>query len=141
LPIRYKLSSYILATYFPTHQPIYWTYFLQNEYQGETKYCSVYVHPQLSHNRHPMDGALVGTHSCLPKKMWLLLIAERYASGWSWLPASEHLRWLKNTWSFMFFSQNIENHVAWFHIKPCKAKTMCKKTSQICPRPSSLEGV
>jgi hypothetical protein len=39
-------------------------------YQGETYYCSVYVHPQLSHNRHPMDGALEGAGSLLPKKMW-----------------------------------------------------------------------
>jgi len=52
-------------------------------YQGETKYCSVYVHPQLSHNRHPMDGALVGAGSLLPKKMWFLLIVKRYASSWS----------------------------------------------------------
>jgi hypothetical protein len=55
-------------------------------YQGETKYCSVYVHAQLSHNRHPMDGALVGTGSLLPPKnviffslqkvcQWLVLIA------------------------------------------------------------------
>jgi hypothetical protein len=46
LPIRYKLFSYILVTYFPTYHTSY-----KMSYQGETKYCSVYVHPQLSHNQ------------------------------------------------------------------------------------------
>ncbi len=35
--------------------------------QGETKNInSVEVHPQLSNNRHPVDGALVGAGSLWP---------------------------------------------------------------------------
>jgi hypothetical protein len=48
---------------------------------------------------------------------------------------------LKNTWSFMFFLQNIENHVAWFHAEPCKVKKVCKKTSEICAGQSSIGGI
>jgi hypothetical protein len=36
-------------------------------YQGKTLYTnSVEVHPQLSNNRHPVDGALVGAGSLWP---------------------------------------------------------------------------
>jgi len=39
---------------------------------------SVEVHPQVSNNRHPMDGALVGAGS---PKVWssLLVMATRYS--------------------------------------------------------------
>jgi hypothetical protein len=48
---------------------------------------------------------------------------------------------LKNTWSFMFFLQNIENHFAWFHAEPCKVKKVWKKTSEICAGQSSIGGI
>jgi hypothetical protein len=38
-------------------------------YQGETgDINSVEVHPELSHNGHPMDGALAGACSLWPQK-------------------------------------------------------------------------
>jgi hypothetical protein len=34
----HKPSIYLVVTYFPTYLPIYETYFLQIDYQGETQY-------------------------------------------------------------------------------------------------------
>jgi hypothetical protein len=41
-------------------------------YQGEPKINSVEVHSQLSNNRHPVDGAVVGAGSLWPKNIEFL---------------------------------------------------------------------
>ncbi len=51
---------YLVATYFLTCLPIIETYFLQKW----SPINSIEVHPQLSHNGHPVDGELVGAGSC-----------------------------------------------------------------------------
>jgi len=63
----YNPSTYLVVVYFPTYLPKYETYFLQNWLPKVKPYTnSVEVHPQLSHNRYPVDGALVGAGS-----LWL----------------------------------------------------------------------
>jgi hypothetical protein len=62
-----KPSTYLLITYFPTYLAISETYFLTelvNKAKPNT--IAVEVHPQLSNNRHPVDGALVGPGSVWP---------------------------------------------------------------------------
>jgi hypothetical protein len=57
----YKPSIYLEVAYFLTYLPIYETYFLTElvtKMKPNTN--SVEVHPQLSNNRHPVDGALMG---------------------------------------------------------------------------------
>jgi hypothetical protein len=58
---------YLVVTYFR----YLWTYFL---HKGVTKVKpdinSVNVHPQLSHNGHPVDGVLVGVGSLRPTCIW-----------------------------------------------------------------------
>jgi hypothetical protein len=67
----YKPSTYLLITYFPTYLAISENYFLTELItKAKPNSNSVEVHPQLSNNRHPMDGALVGAGSLWPKKMW-----------------------------------------------------------------------
>ncbi len=54
-------SIYLEVAYFLTYLPIYKTYFLTElvtKMKPNTN--SVEVHPQLSNNRHPVDGALMG---------------------------------------------------------------------------------
>jgi hypothetical protein len=65
----YKPSTYLIVTYFPTYLPIYETYFLQSLLtKVKPNINSVEVHPQLSNNRHPVDGVLVGAGSTLNPK-------------------------------------------------------------------------
>jgi hypothetical protein len=55
-----RRSTCLEVTYFPTYLPIYETYFLQNWVtKVKPNINSVEVHPQLSTNGHPVDGALV----------------------------------------------------------------------------------
>jgi len=57
----YKPSTYLEFPYFPTYLPIYETYFLTELVtKMKPNINSVEVHPQLSNNRHPVEGALVG---------------------------------------------------------------------------------
>jgi len=49
----YKPSSYQVIAYFPTYLPIYETKVKPNINS------TIEVHPQLSNNKHPMDGVLV----------------------------------------------------------------------------------
>jgi hypothetical protein len=57
----YKLSAYLVVTYFPSYLPIHETYLLQNWFtQMKPNIDSVVVHPQLSNKMHPVDGALEG---------------------------------------------------------------------------------
>jgi hypothetical protein len=51
----YKPSTYLVVTYFPTYPPIYVTYFL-------ILIQLRFIH-NLSNNKHPVDGALVGAGS------------------------------------------------------------------------------
>jgi len=77
---------------------------------------------------------------CQKVCQWLVLILSGKRSEFqTWHPTAEHE--LKNMWSFMFFLQNIENHVAWFHAEPCKVKKVCKKTREICAGQSSIGGI
>jgi hypothetical protein len=60
----YKPSTYLVVTYFPTCLPIYQTYFPSAlVIKVKPNINSVEVHPQLSDNRQPVDGALVGAGS------------------------------------------------------------------------------
>jgi hypothetical protein len=58
----YKPSTHLLVTYFPTYLPIYIRDLFPTELVTKVKpnIKSVQVHPQLSNNGHPVDGALVG---------------------------------------------------------------------------------
>ncbi len=60
----YEPSTYPLIAYFPTYLPIYETYF-HTELVTKVKpnINSVELHPQLSNNKHPVDGVLVGAGS------------------------------------------------------------------------------
>jgi hypothetical protein len=56
------------GAYFPTYLPIHETYFLQTWLpRWNPNITSVEVHPQLSNNGHPVDGALVGADRLNPK--------------------------------------------------------------------------
>jgi hypothetical protein len=59
----YKPSTYLEVAYFPTYMPI-WN-LLPTELVTKMKpnMNSVELHPQLSNNEHPVDGALVGACS------------------------------------------------------------------------------
>jgi hypothetical protein len=67
----YKPRTYLVVTYFPSCKPMYKTYFLQHLVtKVKPNINSVEVHPQLSDNRHPVDGALFGVlvhcgHKCM----------------------------------------------------------------------------
>ncbi len=57
----YRPSTYLKVAYFPTCLPTHETYFLPElGTKMKPNINSVEVHPQLSNNRHPVDGALVG---------------------------------------------------------------------------------
>jgi len=64
----YKPSTYQVITYFfLTYVPMYETYFLQKwSPRWNQILTQLRFHPQLSYNRHPVDGALVGVGSLLP---------------------------------------------------------------------------
>ncbi len=57
----HKPSTYLVVTYFPTYLPLYICDLFPN-------INSVEVHPQLSNNGHPVDGALVGAGSLWPNQ-------------------------------------------------------------------------
>jgi hypothetical protein len=61
----YKLSTYLVVPYFVTYLSIYMLDLLLIEWVTKMKpgSNSVEDHPQLSHNRHPVDGALMGAGS------------------------------------------------------------------------------
>jgi hypothetical protein len=60
----YKPSPNLVITYFPTSLPMYETYFLTELVtKMKPNINSVEVHPQLSNNRHPVDGVLLGAGS------------------------------------------------------------------------------
>ncbi len=63
----YKLSSYLVVSYF-FYLPVYMLDLLLIEWVTKMKpgSNSVEDHPQLRHNRHPVDGALVGAGSLWP---------------------------------------------------------------------------
>jgi hypothetical protein len=62
----YKPSTYLVVTFFFTDLPMYETYFLQNWLPRSNQRLTQFeVHPQLSNNRHPVDGALVGAAGSL----------------------------------------------------------------------------
>jgi hypothetical protein len=57
----YKPSIYRVVAYFPTYLLVYKTYFLQIWLPRWNQILTqVEVHPKLSNNRHPVDGALMG---------------------------------------------------------------------------------
>jgi hypothetical protein len=69
-----KPSTYLLITYFPTYLAISETYFLTELVnKAKPNIISVEVHSQLSNNRHPVDGALVGPGSLWPIFMSALI--------------------------------------------------------------------
>jgi hypothetical protein len=69
----YKPSTYLVVTYFPTYVPIYETLYWFAKVKPNIN--SVEVYPQLSNNRHPVDGALVGAGSLWPMP-WLFTITS-----------------------------------------------------------------
>jgi hypothetical protein len=70
----YKPSTCLVVTYFPTYLPIYdETLFLQNLVtKVKPNINSVEVHPELSYNGHPVDGALVGADSVWASSCYLI---------------------------------------------------------------------
>jgi hypothetical protein len=69
-----KPSTYLLITYFPTYLAISETYFLTELVnKAKPNIISVEVRSQLSNNRHPVDGALVGPGSLWPIFMSALI--------------------------------------------------------------------
>jgi hypothetical protein len=62
-----KPSIYLVVTYFPAYLPIYETYLLTDLVTKlKPNINPVEIHPQLSHNGHPVDGAVVGAGSLWP---------------------------------------------------------------------------
>jgi hypothetical protein len=60
----YNPSTYLVDSYSPTYLPICETYFLQKFVtKVKPNINSVEVHPHLSNNGDPVDGALVGAGS------------------------------------------------------------------------------
>jgi hypothetical protein len=59
----YKPSTYLVIAYFPNY--LFPTVLVT---KVKPNINSVEVHPQLSNNRHPVDGALVGAGSLWPEK-------------------------------------------------------------------------
>jgi hypothetical protein len=75
----YKPSPYLVITYFPTYLPMYETYFLTELVtKMKPNINSVEVHPQLSNNRHPVDGVLVGAGSFMS---FSFTLASNYSHG------------------------------------------------------------
>ncbi len=66
----YKPSTYLVITYLPTYPPMYQTYFFFTELVTKVKpnIDLVEVHPQLSNNKHLVDGALVGADLPWPRQ-------------------------------------------------------------------------
>jgi hypothetical protein len=66
----YKPSTHhLVVTYFPTYLLINSTYLFTKWVSKVKPYInSVEVHLQLSHNGHPVDGALVGAGSLWPER-------------------------------------------------------------------------
>jgi hypothetical protein len=64
-----KNRSYLAVTYFPAYLPIYIRDLFPTELVSKVNpnINSVEVHPQLSNNGHPVDGALLGAGSLWPK--------------------------------------------------------------------------
>jgi hypothetical protein len=55
----FKPSTYLVITYFLTYAPIYNDLiYYRWVTQVKPQFNSVDLHPQLSHNRHPVDGSL-----------------------------------------------------------------------------------
>jgi hypothetical protein len=62
----YKPSPYIVITYFPYLSAYVWELFpTELVTKMKSTINSVEVHPQLSNNRHPVDGVLVGAGSLM----------------------------------------------------------------------------
>jgi hypothetical protein len=59
----YKPCTYLVIAYFPNY--LFPTVLVT---KVKPNINSVEVHPQLSNNRHPVDGALVGAGSLWPEK-------------------------------------------------------------------------
>jgi hypothetical protein len=65
----YELSTCFIVTYFPTYLPMYEPYFLQNWLPRRNHILLTqlrFIHPQLSNNGHPVDGAMVHAGSLWP---------------------------------------------------------------------------
>jgi len=65
-----KPSTYLVVTHFPTYLPICWDLFpteLVTKVKPNMNW--VMIHPQVSNDRHPMDGVLVGAGS-----LWLVIL-------------------------------------------------------------------
>jgi len=58
-----KPPTYLLVAYFPTYLPMRDLFPTILVTKVKPNINSVEVHPQLSNNRHPVDGALVGAGS------------------------------------------------------------------------------
>jgi hypothetical protein len=56
----YKLSTYLVLTYFPTYLPIGDLFPTESVTKVKPKINPMEVHPQLSNHGHPVYGALVG---------------------------------------------------------------------------------
>jgi hypothetical protein len=71
-------TFYLVVTFFPTYLPIYAIYFTQNWLPWlKPNMNSVEVHPQLSNNRLPVDGALVGAGSLWPFKRCVMNVSHK----------------------------------------------------------------
>jgi hypothetical protein len=70
----YKPSIYLVIAYFLTYLSTYIWDLFPTELVTKVKpnINSVEVHPQLSNNRHPVDGVLVGAGSLSPSESWAL---------------------------------------------------------------------
>jgi hypothetical protein len=62
----YKPSTYLEVAYFPTYMPIWDLFPTELVTKMKPNINSVELHPQLSNNGHPVDGALVGAGSLWP---------------------------------------------------------------------------
>jgi hypothetical protein len=77
-----KASTYLVVMYIPTYLPINVRDLFPTKLVTKVKpnTNSVQVHPQLSNNSHPVDGALVGASSLWPTHTHSLLYSLCYIS-------------------------------------------------------------
>jgi hypothetical protein len=62
----YKPSTYVEVAYFPTYLPIWDLFPTELVTKMKPNMNSVELHPQLSNDGHPVDGAPVGAGSLWP---------------------------------------------------------------------------
>ncbi len=117
----YKPSTYLVGANFPTYLPIYETYFLQN---WLPRLNHILTQLRFNHNRHLMDGVLVGAGSLWPTLHVVILKTTRFVMG---SVLSKQVIWAKRTMnpqphkSISSHAQYVilQRIIVWRNVKTC----------------------